>query len=147
MLRVVGQVLVEVGERVGVLGEVVVEDAVLVAVAAPAELVQVDDEERRDVVRPAAQVVLPVALREEAEARGRRVGVALAEGRHADGRAAERRLSGSAALTFTFTRTTGAAALGAAVGVRRAGGGGATADGRVARRGARGAWQLRTTSA
>ena len=45
-------VLVEIGERVGVLGEAVVVDAVLIAIAAPAELVQVDDEERRDVVRP-----------------------------------------------------------------------------------------------
>ena len=51
VLRIVGQVLVEVGERVGVLRERVVEDPILVAVGAPAELVQVDDKERRDVVR------------------------------------------------------------------------------------------------
>jgi len=50
VLRVVGQVLVEVGERVWVLGQRVVEDAVLVAVAAPAELAQVHHEKRRDVV-------------------------------------------------------------------------------------------------
>ena len=78
--------LVEVGERVRVLGERVVKDAVLVAVRAPPELVQIDDKERlstgarrcvrprpaaaaasrqlaarRDVVRPPLQVVPPVA--------------------------------------------------------------------------------------
>mmetsp|Transcript_35991 Transcript_35991/g.94695 ORF Transcript_35991/g.94695 Transcript_35991/m.94695 type:complete len:312 (+) Transcript_35991:272-1207(+) len=82
VLRVVRQVLVEVGERVGVLRERVVEDSVLVAVAAPPELVQVDDEEGGDVVRVPAQVVLPVALREEAEAGRVAVGVLVAERGH-----------------------------------------------------------------
>eukprot|EP00967_Tisochrysis_lutea_P105730 scaffold161402_cov30-Tisochrysis_lutea.AAC.2 len=82
VLRVVGQVLIEIGERVGIFGERVVEDAILVAVSASSELVQVHNKQSRDVVRPTLQVIMPIPLGEKAEAR--RVGIRIppAKGRH-----------------------------------------------------------------
>ena len=89
VLQVVGQVLVEVGERVWVGGERVVRRAVRVAGAVAAEVREVDDEECRDMVRPAAERARPEALLPEAEAGRGVVGRVAAEGRHRHRRAAE----------------------------------------------------------
>mmetsp|Transcript_27566 Transcript_27566/g.92176 ORF Transcript_27566/g.92176 Transcript_27566/m.92176 type:complete len:325 (-) Transcript_27566:114-1088(-) len=87
VLRVVGQVLVQVGQAVGVLGEGVIIHPVPVPRGPAPEEGQVHDEERADVVGPPAEVVNPVAVRPEAEARGVRVGVLPAEGGHGHRRA------------------------------------------------------------
>mmetsp|Transcript_38982 Transcript_38982/g.87170 ORF Transcript_38982/g.87170 Transcript_38982/m.87170 type:complete len:261 (+) Transcript_38982:525-1307(+) len=70
MLRVVGQVLVQVRQRVGVAREVVVEGPELVAHRLPAEGRQVHHVERADVVGPPPEVVLPVARAPELVAEG-----------------------------------------------------------------------------
>eukprot|EP00966_Prymnesium_polylepis_P296152 6840799-Prymnesium_polylepis.1 len=88
-LQIVGQVLVEVGERAGVGRQLIVRLAVRVAVALRAQHLQVDDKERRDVVRLLAERRLPEARLPEAKAGRLRVRVGAAEGCHADGRAAQ----------------------------------------------------------
>mmetsp|Transcript_5219 Transcript_5219/g.8953 ORF Transcript_5219/g.8953 Transcript_5219/m.8953 type:complete len:304 (-) Transcript_5219:239-1150(-) len=59
VLRVVGQVLVQVGQRVRVAAQRVVHPAQLVADHVPAEGAEVHDVQRGDVVRPPAQVIRP----------------------------------------------------------------------------------------
>ena len=60
-----------------------------ICVPSPAELVQVDDEECRDMVGPAHQGILPVAGVPKTEAGGGVVGVCGAEGCHPEGGAVE----------------------------------------------------------
>mmetsp|Transcript_11558 Transcript_11558/g.46766 ORF Transcript_11558/g.46766 Transcript_11558/m.46766 type:complete len:283 (+) Transcript_11558:1132-1980(+) len=79
VLRVIRQILIEVGERVRVARELVVDGAELVADGESAEGVQIDHVERRDVVRLAAEVVLPVPRTPELEAQ--RLGPRVAKGR------------------------------------------------------------------
>jgi hypothetical protein len=86
VLRVVGQVLVQVGQAVGILGQLLVDDAVLVTCSQLPEAVQVDEVQRTDVVRLAAQVVLPEAALPEPEEGGR--------GQHLEGSQASRGMLG-----------------------------------------------------
>ena len=61
MLRVIGQVLIQVGQAVGVLGEAVVHDAKLIAGGEGAEAFEIDEVQGGDVVR--------LALREKWQGR------------------------------------------------------------------------------
>lgn len=61
MLSIVGQILVQVRQAVGVLAQAVVDGTVVVAGGQATEAVQVNDEQRTDVVRLATQVLLPLS--------------------------------------------------------------------------------------
>ena len=65
VLRVIRQVLIQVGQRVGVRTELFIKDAQSVASAISAEPLQIHHVQGGDVVRPAPEVLGPVALRFE----------------------------------------------------------------------------------
>mmetsp|Transcript_17106 Transcript_17106/g.35117 ORF Transcript_17106/g.35117 Transcript_17106/m.35117 type:complete len:606 (+) Transcript_17106:146-1963(+) len=76
VLGVIGQILIEVGEAVRVGRQLLVVLPELVPHELPPEAAQVDDVQGRDVVRLAAEVLLPEPGAPEREAEGRFAGVA-----------------------------------------------------------------------
>ena len=73
-LQVVWQVLVEVGEGGWIRGEALVGGAVDISDPSAAELLEVDDEESRDVIGPAAERPRPEAGRPGGNGEGGEVG-------------------------------------------------------------------------